>query len=57
MSKQEAVSMGFYEIYCRKLISFKNSIVDPLTRMLDNASNPNVLPLDILVDAGVSNIA
>ena len=29
----------------------------PLTQILDKASNPNIVPLDIVVDAGVSNIA
>ena len=29
----------------------------PLTYLFDNASNKNELPLDIVIDAGMSNIA
>lgn len=57
MSKQPAVSMGFYKVDCRKIIDYAQSIMMPLTRMLDNASNRDTLPIDIVADAGMSNIA
>ena len=49
--------MGFYKIDCAKNISFIDSIVNPMTVMLDKASNSNLVPIDIVVDAGMSNIA
>ena len=57
MSKQPALAMGFYKIDCAKRISYMNSIVKPLTTVLEKASNPNRVPIDIVVDGGVSNIA
>ena len=57
MSTQPAVSMGFYKVDCKKKISFVESISRALTRIFDNAQNKNTLPLDVVVDAGMSNIA
>ena len=57
MSQQPLVSLGFYKVDCRKKINYSNSIVQPLTRILENAQNPYTLPLDLVVDAGMSNIA
>lgn len=57
MSQQPAIAMGFYKKDCAKDISYKDSIVSPLNNLLSKASNPNLFPIDILVDAGVSNIA
>lgn len=56
-SLQNAVSLGFYTAQCSKKITYLNSIMQPLTKILDQASNHNTLPLDIVIDAGVSNIA
>ena len=56
-SAQKALSMGFYKVDCAKKISYVNSIVNPLSKLLENGSNRNTLPLDLLVDAGMSNIA
>ncbi len=50
------MSLGFYEIDCRKRIDFTTSIVNGLTRITDAASNSYTVPLDIIVDGGVSNI-
>lgn len=55
-SLQPAVSLGFYEIDCKKRIDFTTSIMDGLTRITDAASNSYTVPLDIIVDGGVSNI-
>lgn len=57
MSGQPAVSIGFYKIDCRKQIDYAESISRALMRIFDTAQNRYTLPLDILVDAGVSNIA
>lgn len=57
MSGQPAVSMGFYKIDCRKQIDYAESISRALMRIFDTAQNRYTLPLDIVVDAGVSNIA
>lgn len=56
-SCQPAVAMGFYKEDCAKDISFIKSIMNPLTNLLDTAANTNHVPIDIVVDAGVSNIA
>ena len=57
MSRQPAISLGFYKIDCAKKISYEKSLIKPLSQLLANASNKNSMPLDIIVDAGVSNIA
>lgn len=49
--------MGFYKVDCDKKISYVDSIINPLSKLLENGANKNALPLDLLVDAGVSNIA
>ena len=56
-SRQPAVSIGFYKIDCLKNISLIESIINPVNAMLDKASNANLVPIDIVVDAGMSNIA
>lgn len=53
----QAISLGFYAIDCEKKISYTDSIIKPLTYILDAASNKHTMPIDIVVDAGVSNIA
>lgn len=57
MSGQKASSLGFYQIDISKKIDYLNSIMKPLQSLLDNASNRNNMMLDLLIDAGVSNIA
>ena len=49
--------MGFYKVDCMKDISYMQSVMNPLTTILDKASNVNVVPIDLVVDAGMSNIA
>ena len=49
--------MGFYKVDCAKKISFTESIMNPINTLLDKASNPNLVPIDLIVDAGMSNIA
>ena len=57
MSKQPAISLGFYGVDCKKNISYNSSIMKPLSQLFANATDKNTIPLDIVVDAGVSNIA
>lgn len=57
MSRQPAMSMGFYNRDCKKTISYKTSIVEGLTYILNNAANYHNYPIDIIMDAGVTNIA
>ena len=52
-----AYSLGFYEIDLQKNITLQNSILNPISKILQKMENPNEIPLDILVDAGMSNIA
>ena len=54
---QEAQSLGFYKKECKKIINYKNSIVDPLTIIFDKLHDKNVVDIDIVCDAGVSNIS
>lgn len=54
---QEAQSLGFYKKECKKIINYKNSIVDPLTVIFDKLHDKNVVDIDIVCDAGVSNIS
>lgn len=56
-SRQPAVPLGFYKVDCMKNISYMKSVMNSINIILDKASNVNVVPIDILVDAGMSNIA
>jgi len=49
--------MGFYKKDCAKNISYLKSVMNPVNTVLDKAANPNIVPVDLLVDAGMSNIA
>lgn len=49
--------LGFTSTECAKHIDYISSIIDPLTRILDRCQDPNQVPIDIVCDAGVSNIA
>ena len=57
ISNQTATSLGFFATDRIKHISVKNSILDPLDRIFENGKNPDTLDLDLVLDAGVSNIA
>lgn len=54
---QTARSLGFYKHETYKHIDYKNSIVEPLTRILDRIQDPNQIQIDIMADAGITNIA
>ena len=53
----KAVSLGFYEQEMYKHIDYKNSIVEPLSRIFDRIQDPNQIQIDIMADAGLTNIA
>lgn len=57
ISKSRAYSLGFYNLDLAKIITVKNSINNALAKLFDKLKNPNEVPLDLIVDAGVSNIA
>lgn len=56
-SRQKARSLGFYQQETFKRISYVNSIVQPLSRVLDALQDPNQVQLDIVCDAGLANLA
>lgn len=57
IKNQFMTSLGFYAKECEKDISVPESINKALDLILKHAHNPYSLPLDLIVDAGVSNIA
>lgn len=54
---QTATSLGFYEKECDKDISIKESINNAIEMIFENNKDPNTTAIDIVLDAGVSNIA
>lgn len=54
---QPLVSTGFFESQCVKNIDYNNSIAGPLTKMMNKLNNPTTSNIDLILDAGVSNIA
>lgn len=54
---QRATSLGFHQVQCKKSVTLQTSIIDALSKILDQCKDPNTIPLDLVVDAGVSNIA
>jgi hypothetical protein len=57
ISNQEAAILGFKESQCRKTISYSKSLVASMTSILDEARNQNAYSIDLVIDAGASNIA
>jgi hypothetical protein len=57
IANQEATSLGFYSKDCKKQISLQDSIYNAIDRIFDNNIDINLRELDLVVDAGVSNIA
>ena len=56
ISNQTITSLGFFVSQCSKFIS-PEIIESSLDLILDNAKDPLTIPMDIVCDAGVSNIA
>lgn len=54
---QRATSLGFHRVQCRKTVTLKTTVMDALGKILDQCKDPNTVPLDLVVDAGVSNLA
>jgi len=57
VSRQTVRSLGFYREETYKHIDYVGSIVEPLTRILDRLQDPNQIQLDVMADAGITNIA
>lgn len=57
LARQKAYATGFTDSECLKTISYKDSIIDPLTKMFDRMQDPNIVPIDIIADCGMSNVA
>lgn len=54
---QVGIVLGQYQDRCSKHINVQESIIKPLNLIFETASNKNKYVIDLLVDAGVSNIA
>lgn len=57
ITNQTATSLGFYNIDCKKIVDIKNSILTPLSYIFSKCKDPNQINIDLVLDAGVSNIA
>ena len=57
IANQTITSLGFYMEDCRKYISVKTSILDALDIAMKNIEDPNRIRIDVVLDAGISNIA
>lgn len=57
INNQQATSLGFYSKDCLKNISVKESIIKAIDRIFGNNEDINKVEIDMVVDAGVSNIA
>ncbi len=49
--------LGFFQKDCKKTIDVNKTVIDGLNKVLEYCKDPNQIPLDLVVDAGVSNIA
>ena len=57
IKNQTASILGYKKLECDKIIDYSNSILKPLSRIFDILQDPNYVNIDIVCDAGVSNIA
>ena len=57
MKPAEGATLGFYSAMTKKDISVSKSILDGLNKVFDKAGDVNELDIDVVCDAGVSNIA
>lgn len=59
--QQTSIMLGFYKADCRKQIvageGSTNNIMSSISKVLEICKDSNTLPLDLVIDAGVSNIA
>lgn len=53
---QTATSLGLYKLDCFKQITPQNSILTPIKRVLDNMKDPRSWEVDLVVDAGLTNV-
>lgn len=57
MDQQIATSLGFYNLDTIKNIDFDISIQKPINIILEYIKNPKTINIDLIVDAGLTNIA
>lgn len=57
INKQPAISLGFYESDYEKNIDVNVSIINALDLIFEKLKNHNLLNVDLVLDAGISNIA
>lgn len=57
IENQTAMTLGFLQSECAKNIDYSESIIKPLTKVLDSNQDPNLVNIDIVCDAGMSNVA
>ena len=57
IKNQRSQMLGFFDVECQKTIDVTKTILSPLTKIFKLCEDPNQVPLDLVVDAGVSNIA
>ena len=56
IQNQVGCILGFLEDECKKHISYNESIIEPLNKIFNQLQDPNYIDIDIVCDAGVSNI-
>lgn len=55
--QQIATSMGFYKSMCAKTIDYQSTVLNALNTIFDLAKDTNKYNIDLVLDAGVSNMA
>ena len=56
INNQTATSLGFYKLDCEKTINAQKSIMTPLKTILDNMIDTRGWQIDLVLDAGLTNI-
>lgn len=56
INNQTATSLGFYKLDCEKKIDAQKSIMTPLKMVLDNMIDTRGWQVDLVLDAGLTNI-
>lgn len=54
---QKSKILGFLEAECDKNITLQGSILEPMSTILSRCEDPNLVQFDLVLDAGMSNIA
>lgn len=56
INNQTATSLGFYKLDCEKKINAQTSVIRPLKTILDNMVDTRGWQVDLVLDAGLTNI-